>query len=288
MNSDYDRRNPLSPQPVPGEGMGMTGIVQHSGCPVQVQTVTSTRIGPDGQALVYSENTSGYSQAAVERWNEFFPSFQKEPGWRDVMKNIFSGMFPNYGNNDSYERERAYHAQVEHARSEMTKIQQINAQRDQDYQNLLGIVQGLKTDNEAFRAQIFSMGSGRGPLREENHYIHNFESLKTAIDQGVLKLSRANSAATTPPPEILATISKLGEHGERSAAYFSKSKYHTLPALYSQSQWRLAVIRHVVALFLIDRVFEPYVFGVSQEFSKGLKCIENDVLERGSTRCFHH
>jgi len=42
------------------------------------------------------------------------------------------------------------------------------------------------------------------------------------------------------------------------------------------------LIRHVVALFLCHRVFEPFAIGVSHELSNTLRLVETDVLNRGN------
>ena len=50
---------------------------------------------------------------------------------------------------------------------------------------------------------------------------------------------------------------------------------------YGTSRWRHRLIRHVVALFLFNRVFEPFALGISQEFSDGLRVIDMNVNTQG-------
>jgi hypothetical protein len=172
---------------------------------------------------------------------------------------------------------------------EHLRFQDYRQQCEQQIRGLNDVAEKLKLENEAFRAQIFTMGSGRGPLKEENYYIQAFNSLNSVIDQGVLKLVRQakHLLADTAPNEILALIAELGDPGKQSAAFLGQTRY-SVPALYSQVPLRLALIRHVVALFLVHRVFEPYGFGLSQEFSEGLKYVEKDLLLNGSTRFSHN
>jgi hypothetical protein len=141
----------------------------------------------------------------------------------------------------------------------------------------------LQAQNEEFRTQIFSMGSGRGPVQDEDHYIQSFDELKYVVEHSMVKFSRAHANQSMPArvqTEVLTLISDLGQNGKNSARILTSGKYN-FQALYSNGRWRHPLIRHIVALFLQDRIFDTFALCLSQEFSEGLKCVEKDVISRG-------
>jgi hypothetical protein len=240
------------------------------------------------------------SGPAASAWNQFFPSFVKSYGkeaYKFLQESLGQkqtgsvGVEPWDGRSDrNYydlaKRERAINETLKKdIHQEQLRFHDYQQRSEQRIQILNDVAEKLKLENEAFRAQIFTMGSGRGPLKEENYYIQVFNSLNSVIDQGVLRLVRQakHLLSDTAPNEILALISDLGDHGKQSATFLATSSKYSVPALYSQVPLRLALIRHVVALFLVHRVFEPYGFGLSQEFSEGLNYVEKDLLSNGST-----
>lgn len=155
--------------------------------------------------------------------------------------------------------------------------------RRKDIENLNKLVSDLQLQNEEFRAQIFAMGTGGGPLNDEEFYSTNWEELKCLVEKQIVKLSKAQVKQTLPEAEqtkILHRLSKLGPRGVKCAD-FLRSDGHSLQKLYNENHWRHSLLRHIVALFLLDRVFEPFAFGISQELSDGLKFVEKDAKVRG-------
>jgi len=241
---------------------------------------------------------------AATAWQEFFPSFVQRYGnaaytlLQDTVGQQFSrsssapvdqppprsGRDRNYY--DLYQKEKAYSDTLEKEKQqEKQRFHEYRQQTENRIQRVDRIAEKVRSENEAFRAQIVTMGTGRGPLQDENYYIHAFNSLNSTISQGVLKLVRQAKQlpAETAPDDILLAIKGLGDKGEKSAKVFSN---YSLPALYGQVPLRLALTRHVVALFLVHRVFEPYGFGISDEFSDGLKCVEEILMLDGTDFCF--
>jgi myosin heavy subunit len=174
---------------------------------------------------------------------------------------------------EDYEREKEW----------VERLQRQNENLKQQCEAVTKWAQELQAHNEEFRTQVVSMEKGRGPIRDEHFYIQSFEGLKRLIEQRVLKLSQTHNNHSLSEPvqaDILKRISELGPHGKSSAEVL-KSEHHALQKLYNVSRWRHSLIRHIVALYLLDRVFQPFAFGLSQEFSDGLKSIETDVMSRG-------
>ena len=240
-------------------------------------------------------------QTAAEWWNQAFPGFQQLQGWKDVLaqaaQNYLPELFPprmgrpgvrettggwGWGNTNIHQScEEKIATLKEHRNQEQRKA----AAYQQDYQSLYEVYKQLKAENEAFRAQIFSIGTGRAPIHEESYYVQKFESLKGLIEQGSLRLCRAQAKGEKLSIEAekatLQALVETGAYGEQAVKIFGETKY-TLPFLYNLTTWRIALIRHIVAIFLLDRVFSPFAFGISEEFSNGLKCVQADIVERGT------
>ena len=172
---------------------------------------------------------------------------------------------------EEHDKVEALHRQLEDRRREIESISKMAV----DYQ----------TQNEEFRTQIFALGTGRGPLKDEEFYTSTFEELKCLVEKEIVKLSKAHANlvfAEQEQGELLQRISEIGSCGQKCAEFLKTEKY-SLQKLFSQGQWRHPLLRHIVAWFLLERVFNPFAFGISQEFSEGLKCVEMDVISRGCT-----
>jgi len=235
---------------------------------------------------------------ASEWWTQFGPTFQQLSGWKDVLAEIAQTQLGDLnvtksgrpGPRDSssswfnYNPHQRCQETIDRLRHDRNEERSNALAAKNDYQNLFSIYQKLKAENEAFRAQIFSIGTGRAPIHDESFYIQKFESLRGTIEQGALKLCRAQAKGEKLSLEAekatLKTLVELGPYGELAVKTFTETKY-AMPLLYNQLTWRIALIRHIVALFLLDRVFSPFAFGISDELSDGLKRIQDDVVERG-------
>jgi len=244
----------------------------------------------------------GARNPAGSEWDKFFPSFWRSyPGeaytllqqtWLQISSTKTPSLVepaPRRDNDNNYSRSRGRRSRENSRDSDndtdlQNQLQGYRQESEERIKHLKDVAQKLKAENETFRAQIFSIGSGRGPLQEESFYIRRFDSLNTTIDQGVLKLVRQTKHALGEPlpvDEILESISGLGDHGKNSSRFLGESTY-SLQALYSQGPSRIALIGHVVAMLLVHRVFEPYGIGMSDEFSRGLRSLEFDLAKNGN------
>jgi hypothetical protein len=250
----------------------------HSGAapitvPVQIQQL------PDPTSQI----TTRFAPA-LSIWDQFWGQFVRVTGWEVVFEDrveavatVNSRLRSSRNGRHRPRRTDYYDERYEALQQELAQEKQLRATREKD-------LEASRAQNDAFRRQIFEMRSGRGPTREEQDYVREFEELKTAIDQGVLKLLR--SQGSTPAPtisedEILRTLSTLGPYGVASSKYFGKTRSFRIPSFFDQRQMRLAFIRHTVALFLFDRILNPYAAGVSRELSDALTYIESDLVSKG-------
>ena len=270
-------------------------LIQH---PQHVQHVTTISTLPGSHQIAgIASLPQAWSSTRIQ-WEQFFPSFIRSCDPREAQEFLQQGLSQLTSNlpmrRDSrrqarepeYHQERHYH-QNNHIGHELNRQQrafeEYRQQSDLRIRQAVEREQDLQAMIDNLRAQVFAIGSSRAPRHEQNYYIQGFNALNSAIEQGVLKLGRHGKQvlSDSAPNEILAAISLLGKHGAKSAQFLAKSAY-TIPAFYAQGSMRLALIRHIVALFITYTILEPYAMGVSKECSDMLKCIEAEFLKRGA------
>ena len=190
---------------------------------------------------------------------------------------------------NSYEQVKGrynhYKARYFEERDKVDALHRQLEDRKREIERISKIVVDYQAQNEEFRSQIFALGTGRGPLKDEEFYTSTFEELKCRIEKEIVKLSKPHANYVfqeKEQQELLQRMSEIGLWGQKCAE-FLKTENYSLQRLYSQGQWRHPLLRHIVAWFLLERVFNPFSFGISHEFSEGLKCVERDVISRGNT-----
>lgn len=141
----------------------------------------------------------------------------------------------------------------------------------------------LRKDNGQLRTYIVDMEKGRGPLHDEEYYIQRFEELRGGIESWIAKHAKANSRQALSEQaqvEVLGILAKLGPYGAISSRFLN-AESHDIQSLYGNRRSCIALIRHVVALFLFTEVFEQFAFGLPSSFSDELKWMKLDIFTRG-------
>jgi hypothetical protein len=138
----------------------------------------------------------------------------------------------------------------------------------------------LKKDNTLLRAQIADMSGAQEPLREEKYYILEFSQIGMDIDSWAAKETRTMSKQPLSESDSLQLLSSLhtcGAHGTKAAEWFGgKDK-----RFFEERRNRIALIRHVTAIVLFDRVFDRFALALKPEFSEYLKSIEKELCTTG-------
>lgn len=141
----------------------------------------------------------------------------------------------------------------------------------------------IEKNNSDLRRLIGRMSKVQEPLRGEDHYVKLFDDLKNDIDSWVASHSKKNANATLRPQvpkTILAKLDALGEHGKYTAEFL---RLPNLLQLHSGKKTRIPLIRHVLALFLFDQIFEPFAFGLTRDSSQNMKDIEDQLFKQGTS-----
>ena len=195
----------------------------------------------------------------------------------------YSNLYNDY--NHVKNRYIHYRTKYNEERDKVEGLQRQLEDRKRETEAISKMAVDYQAQNEEFRTQIFALGTGRGPIKDEEFYTSNFEELKCLVEKEIVKLSKTHANHVfqeNEQEELLQRIAEIGSWGQKCAEFLKTEKY-SLQKLYSRGQWRHPLLRHIVAWFLLERVFNPFAFGISEEFSEGLKCIEKDCISRGCT-----
>jgi hypothetical protein len=141
----------------------------------------------------------------------------------------------------------------------------------------------LEKDNEELRAYIATMRSAQGPIHDDGYYVQGIERLNYQIQSWVVKMTKSVSNTQISyynAESILKGLEELGDNGEETLDML-RSGNTSLQKLYSQPRTRIALVRHVIALFFFDRIFDPFAFGLDEDKSELLWDIQDGIFSQG-------
>jgi hypothetical protein len=144
----------------------------------------------------------------------------------------------------------------------------------------------LKEDNSNLRGMIDEMKSANAVVHEDAHYIKLLESLNGTILSSVAKAFKSScqqDLSEEAGNKILDTLSRIDPWGKQTVEALSLSKV-TIWAFHKDAKKRMVLVRHIIALFLWESVFDPFAFGLEKTVSHNLRTIEKDILSSGIFR----
>jgi hypothetical protein len=141
----------------------------------------------------------------------------------------------------------------------------------------------LEKDNEELRAYIATMRSAQGPIHDDGYYVQGVERLNYQVQSWVVKITKSvpdTRLSYNTQDRIMKALEDLGDNGEETVDMLKSGKT-SLQRLYEQPRTRIALVRHVIALFFYDRIFYPFAFGLEEEQSDQLRNIEDGIFSQG-------
>ena len=162
-------------------------------------------------------------------------------------------------------------------------LRELNLGLEKEVAKLNAQMVGLRHDNDEIRSYIIKMESDLLPVRDEEYYIQLFEGIKSEVEMWSAKHGKSNAGATLSQEHedrLFDAIANLGNSGTASVN-FLRANPRFFRAWYSNARSLIQLIRHVIAVFLYDKIFEPFAAGLPTEFSKSLVWIGNDVIQHG-------
>jgi hypothetical protein len=136
-------------------------------------------------------------------------------------------------------------------------------------------------DNTLLRSEIVEMTRAREPLREESFFVGQFNEIAADIESWAARETRKAKLEKLSKKEtglLKIEFPKYGPYGVESGKWFGKqsSEFAT------DRRNRIALIRHAVAVVLVDRVFDRYIFAFSREFTWFFSEMEMSICMNGT------
>jgi chromosome segregation ATPase len=139
----------------------------------------------------------------------------------------------------------------------------------------------VSKDNDVLRDYIHGMSKAQEPIQAEDYYVNCFEAIRNGIHQWAAKHSKLNATETlseTSQSEILEIISGLSTRGKK----YSELLRPDMLSLYKSRRTRNPLVRHLFAIFLFEKVFDCFAFGLDSYSSDYLKWIEGNFFSQGN------
>ena len=139
-----------------------------------------------------------------------------------------------------------------------------------------------KKDNAMLRSEIVEMTRAREPLREESFFIGQFNEMSADIESWAARETRRAPLEKIPKPDmakLAAEFPKYGPHGIETAKWFSKQN----SKLTQDRRNRIALIRHSIAIVLLDRVLDLFIFGFPTDLSNYFAGVEKWICMKSIT-----
>lgn len=173
--------------------------------------------------------------------------------------------------------------EISHLKDEGEKLDALNNGLEAEVERLKAKIVGLRFDNEDLRRYIVKMENDIQPLQDEEYYIQMFDELKSEVENWVAKQGKSNAGPALSPSDegrLFQIISDLGSSGRKSVEFLSQNNFCTV--WYANTRSRIQLLRHIVAIFLFEKIFKPFAAGLPTKFSEALVWIGDDVISRGS------
>ena len=157
-----------------------------------------------------------------------------------------------------------------------------NSKEVEDYCHTLeGRCRAYEWDNTNLRAYITRTQTPQAQLRSNAHYADRLQGLNRHIQEWAAELfidiPKKQKLKDQAGAELLRMLSNVSVHGENTSTLLKTNitKAHQIP------HKRIALARHIFALYLSEWVFKPLAFGLSHGESRRLRIIEGNMISNG-------
>jgi hypothetical protein len=158
----------------------------------------------------------------------------------------------------------------------------------QEVQTLHISLQAAKANNTRLRTQIVAgKGNMNDILRAEDHYVNQMQQISSSIEDWVAKHVKSSkkmekergyhlpALEDNVVVQIISKIKLLGDHGRKSAARLIE----TFSDRFKEGISRIALVRHIIALYLFHEVLSRFAFGLELSESNLLMKLEDFIWE---------
>jgi len=171
-------------------------------------------------------------------------------------------------------------------------LQQLRAQhqsslrhREEHIASLADQLARLKQENSALLASISKANRLQGPINIETYYVDQFDSLNHLIQSSVAGMFKWSCSAELSDDAISKVIKFLDSIEPCGKHTLDMLKTHNvgIATLHENAARRIALVRHLIALLLWDRVLRRFAFGLDVDVDKNLCAIEYELISGNSS-----
>jgi len=121
------------------------------------------------------------------------------------------------------------------------------------------------------------------PKYGENNYFSQFNDINNDIELWVVRQANINPLVTLSEETKYTLVSAIKELDERAGNILEAQKMELLSD-YKNRRKYIALVRHIVAVFLHSQIFGSFVFGLNRKEADDLNGLEGEICNHGLFR----
>lgn len=146
----------------------------------------------------------------------------------------------------------------------------------------------LSNDNTSLRAHIVNTRSSQDPINDDAYYTQRLTRLNEIIKSWVptfFKSKQLDRDLTDDEEERLLQFLGRGRQRDQELQFFSSKG--SIRTIFQAPRRRMALVRHILSIFLCDDIFGPFCFGLSPETDLMMKHVLKSTMENGNIYLKH-
>ena len=142
----------------------------------------------------------------------------------------------------------------------------------------------LKQENSALLSSISKANSAQGPVKDDGYYVDQFEYLNHLIQSSIAGMFKWKSDAdlsNNAVSKVVSLLDSIDPHGKCTLKMLRNYKPGVV-TLHKDAVLRMALLRHLIALVLWDKIFRVFAFGLDGNVDQNLRTIERALFSGSS------
>ena len=152
--------------------------------------------------------------------------------------------------------------------------------REEHIASLADQLARLKQENSALLSSISKANSAQGPVNLETHYVDQFDSLNHLIQSsvaGMFKWSCKEELSSDAISQVCTLLDSIDPYGKRTLDML-KTYELGIATLHTNAAQRIALVRHLIALLLWDKILRRFAFGLDEDVDNNLCAMEHELI----------
>jgi hypothetical protein len=148
-----------------------------------------------------------------------------------------------------------------------------------DHRLCAGTLKNLKE----LQQYVSTMRDGEGPIHVEGYYIGKWNELALRVKLFAGDIAGDTKKWSPTQTEIfLRELTAVSRHGDHTAKVLKRYRSADIQKLFADPRCRTNFYAYLIALFIYDRIFNTFAFGIDITVSNSLLAMESSILEQGT------